>query len=94
MKRTVFTAILFAISFIGSTSFAKDEGCKFSDPKRLEEHLAKHIKYPTTGKDLKAACKKEWPDEFTKEENACAESKLKDTAKYTNASEVKKALGL
>jgi hypothetical protein len=66
--------------------------CKWSDAKRLQEHLTNHIKYPTTGKAVKAACKKEWPDEFTAEERACAEAKIKDGASFKSADELLKLL--
>ena len=69
-------------------------GCVFANPQVLEDHLNKHVTYPTTGKALKATCKKEWPDEFSKEENACAEKHIKNGAKFASAADVKKALGI
>ena len=46
------------LSLVGIISFAKSEACKFADMGKLKEHLEKHITYPTTGKAIKAACKK------------------------------------
>ena len=68
--------------------------CKFSDAKKLSEHLDKHISYPAKGKDIKAACQKELPDEFTKAERACVTTKLKDDQQYKSAEDVRKALGV
>jgi hypothetical protein len=92
MKQTIlFTGMV----LLSANAFAATKGgCQFSDMAKLDEHLTSHVKYPITGKDLKAVCKKEWADEFTKEENDCADSKLKDSTKYKNAAAVKKALGL
>jgi hypothetical protein len=87
-------ALVIALTLVAGASLAQADGCHFADAKKLKTHLAKHVTFPTTGKDLKAACKKEWPDEFTKEENDCADSKLKDDAKFKNSAEVMKALGM
>ena len=43
---------------------------------------------------LKAACKKELPEEFSKEEHACIEGKIKSGTEYKDAGEVLKALGV
>ena len=88
MKRIMLVATL-----ISAGSFA-DKACKYSDPARLKEHLEKHIKYPSTGKAIKAACVKEWPDEFTDIERACCNKHLGDAAQFKSASEVEKALGV
>jgi hypothetical protein len=71
----------------------KSNSCKWSDVNRLKDHVSKHVTYPVKGKDLKEACKKEWPDEFSKAERACAEAKLKDDTEYKSAAEVLKTLG-
>lgn len=91
MKKSL---LLSALVLLSANAFAANKGCPFSDVAKLDEHLNSHVKYPITGKDLKAVCKREWADEFTKAENDCADSKLKDGAKYNNAAAVKKALGL
>ncbi len=78
---------------LASTVMAKG-ACKFSDVAKLKDHVANHIKYPAKGKDVKAACKKEIPDEFTKEERACVTSKIKSTTEYKSSDEVLKALGV
>ncbi|MEQ1877188.1 MAG: hypothetical protein ABL958_11110 [Bdellovibrionia bacterium] len=104
MKLFVYAVTLIAMSLFAANSFAKPKAsankqaktdtCHFSNMKQLEDHLANHITFPATGKDIKAACKKEWPDEFTAEESACVDSKLQDGVTYTKAEEVKKALGI
>ena len=66
----------------------------FADAAKAKEHLEKHVTYPAKGKDIKAACKKEMPDEFTKAERACANKKIKDKTEYRSAEDVEKALGL
>jgi hypothetical protein len=78
---------------LASASVRADKSCKFSDVNRLKDHVTKHITYPVKGKDLKEACKKEWPDEFTKADRACAEAKLKDATEYKSAAEVLQTLG-
>ncbi len=86
---------LFVVVAVPFFSFAKgDDSCVFKNQKQLEEHLNKHVTYPVTGKALKEVCKKEWPDEFSKEENACADKHIKDNAKFASAADVKKALGV
>jgi hypothetical protein len=81
------------LTFVSSAALA-DGSCKFSDAARLKEHLEKHIKYPATGKAIKDACAKEWPDEFSSAERACAGKKLADATQYKSAAEVQKALGV
>jgi hypothetical protein len=68
--------------------------CKFSDLPKLKEHVTHHIKYPASGKDVKEACKKELPDELSKEERACLEAKVKDTSMFKTPDEVLKMLGV
>ncbi len=64
------------------------------DAAKLKEHLEKHVTYPAKGKDIKEACKKEMPDEFTAQERSCVDSKLKSDTEYKNAADVMKALGV
>jgi hypothetical protein len=85
--------ILCALLLCG-TALADDAACKYSDMNKLKDHLEKHVKYPATGKAIKAACVKEWPDEFTPAERACTNKHLKDGTEYKNAGEVQKALGV
>ncbi len=68
--------------------------CKWSDVNKLKTHVQKHITYPADGKAVKAACKKEMPDEFSKEERACFESKVDDSAQFKSAADVLKLLGV
>jgi len=83
------------LALASGTAMAKaGGGCKFSDAKTLNEHLDSHIKYPASGKDIKAACVKELPDEFTKKERSCIVKKLKDDQTYKSADEVRTALGV
>jgi len=67
--------------------------CTFASVERVKTHASQHIKYPAKGKDIKAVCKKEWPDEFSKEEWACIDASVKDDKDYKSAAEVLKALG-
>lgn len=88
--------VVISVIFAGAGAHAgktSDKACHFSDMKKLHTHLEKHVTYPSTGKELKATCKKEWPDEFSKEERACFESKIKDETTYKDAGQVMKALG-
>jgi hypothetical protein len=94
MKITIHTFLLLAALGLGSNALAKGAACKFSDEAKLKDHVTNHIKYPAKGKDIKAACKKELPDEFTKEERACVAGKIKSGADYKDAGEVLKALGV
>jgi hypothetical protein len=91
MKTIICTA--FIVLGLG-TAIADEGACKFSNPARLKEHLQKHVTYPSTGKAIKAACAKEWPDEFTDAERACSGRKLKDAVEYKSPGEVEKALGI
>ena len=68
--------------------------CTFANVERVKSHASEHIKYPTKGKDIKEVCKKEWPDEFTKEEWACIDASVKDDKEYKSAAEVLKAFGV
>jgi hypothetical protein len=64
------------------------------DTAALNEHLNSHVKFPATGKAIKDSCKKEMPDEFSKEQRAYIDSKLKDDTTYKNPEEVLSALNL
>jgi hypothetical protein len=81
------------LTFVSSTAFA-DAACKFSDAARIKDHLEKHVKYPATGKAIKDACAKEWPDEFSAAERSCTSKKLPDATEYKSAADVEKALGV
>jgi hypothetical protein len=87
-----FAVLLF--SLVSGTAFADGGVCKYSNVDRLKEHLEKHINYPATGKAIKAACVKEWPDEFTTTERACCNKTLKDATEFKSAAEVEKLLGV
>jgi hypothetical protein len=56
--------------------------------------LDNHVKFPATGKVIKESCKTEMPDEFSKEQRAYLDSKLKDDTIYKNPAEVISALKL
>ena len=93
MRKIIGTALLLC-SLVSGKSFADGAACKFAAVDKLKEHLETHIKYPATGKAIKAACVKEMPDEFTKEERACCNKHLKDGTEYKSAADVEKALGV
>lgn len=88
-----FIATLIAIGFSGlSVSYAEE--FEWGDPVVLKEHLDKHVKFPATGKVIKESCKEEMPDEFSKEQRAYFDAKLKDDTNYQNAAEVLSALNV
>jgi hypothetical protein len=68
--------------------------CTFKDTTAMKKHAGEHIKFPAKGAAVKAACKKEWPDEFTKEEWACFDASVKDDQEYKSADDVLKAVGV
>jgi len=68
--------------------------CTFAKVDQVKKHATEHIKYPAKGKDIKQACKKELPDEFSKAEWACMDSSVKDDQEYKNAGELLKAIGV
>jgi hypothetical protein len=61
---------------------------------RLSHALGKEGDFPATGKAIKDSCKKEMPDEFSKEQRAYIDSKLKGDTTYNNPEEVLSALNL
>ena len=93
-----FAQTILALAFTATTSIAladmKPGQCTFSDAEKVKKHAAEHIKYPATGKDVKAACKKQWPDEFSKAEWACFDASVKDDKSYASAGDVLKAVGV
>lgn len=68
----------------GKCTFAKSD---------VKKHATEHMKYPAKGSVIKQTCKKEWPDEFSKEEWACIDASIKDDQEYKSPSEVLKAIG-
>ena len=95
MKTRILVSLvaLFAISLSGlSVSYAAD--FEWGDTAALKEHLDNHVKFPATGKAIKESCKTEMPDEFSKEQRAYLDSKLKDDTTYKNPGEVLSALNL
>ena len=91
-----FAALFLMLSI--STAFAADKmkpgKCTFANVERVKSHAAQHIKYPAKGKDVKVACKKEWPDEFSKEEWACIDASIADDKEYKSCAELLKAIGM
>jgi hypothetical protein len=73
---------------------AHTQGTPTGKPTGLAGHLNSHVKFPATGKAIKESCKKEMPDEFSKEQGAYFDSKLKDDTTYKNPEEVLSALNL
>lgn len=87
--------VLIAALALSTVAFAKGkEGCTFSNMEKLKTHSSTHITYPAKGKVVKAACRKEMPDEFTKDELACIDSKIKDNTEYKSEADVLSALGV
>ena len=92
MKRVL--AVLLLTVPLFALAGPKPAACKFADVAKLKDHVKTHITYPATGKAVKEACKKEIPDEFSKDEQACVESKIKDKTEYKTPDDVLKALGI
>ena len=92
-KMLVSLMALFAISLSGlSVSYAAE--FEWGDTTALKAHLDNHVTFPATGKAIKDSCKEEMPDEFSKEQRAYFDSKLKDDITYKNPEEVLSALSL
>jgi hypothetical protein len=84
---------MFALSLSGlSVSYAAD--FEWGDTTALKAHLNDHIKFPATGKVIKEACKEAMPDEFTKEQGAYLDAKIKDDKTYNSPAEVLSAMNL
>ena len=95
MKTRILVSLIamFALSLSGlSVSYAAD--FEWGDTTALKTHLNKHIEFPATGKVIKEACKEALPDEFTKEQAAYLDAKIKDDKTYNSAAEVLSALNL
>jgi hypothetical protein len=83
-----------SISYGTESEVATVKDFKWGDQTNLQEHLLKHITFPAKGKEIKEACKNEFPDEFSKEQRAYLESMLEDETTYKSAAEVMSALNL
>jgi hypothetical protein len=83
-----------SISYAGEPEVATVKDFNWGDQTNLKEHLLKHVTFPATGKVIKEACKKEFPDEFSKEQGAYLDAALKNDTTYNNAAEVMSALNL
>jgi len=93
MKRIAIAALLGSSFFFATAASAKGD-CKWKDMAKAKTHVESHITFPATGKDVKEACKKEMPEEFTKEEHACIDSKIKDDAQFKTAADLEKVLSI
>jgi hypothetical protein len=95
MKTRILVGLIamFALSLSSlSVSYAAD--FEWGDTTALKTHLNKHIEFPATGKVIKEACKEALPDEFTKEQAAYLDAKIKDDKTYNSGAEVLSALNL
>jgi hypothetical protein len=83
MKTRILVSLiaLVGISLSGLSVSYADE-FKWGDTAALKEHLNNHVKFPATGKVVKASCKQAMPDEFTKEQGAYFDAKIKDDTTY------------
>ena len=93
MNRKLVMAMVAAFAWTGM-AYGAGKACKFSDEAKLKDHLKTHVTYPATGQEIRDACKKEMPDEFSKEEHACVDGKIKPDAKFKSADEVLKVIGV
>jgi len=98
MNRIMRGLVVMAVLAAAPTAFAADKmkpgKCTFSNVARVKAHAGEHIKFPAKGKEVKEACKKEWPDEFTKDEWACIDASIQDDKEYKNAGELLAAVGV
>jgi hypothetical protein len=93
MRTRILVSLIAALLTVGlSVSYAAE--FEWGDPAALKGHLDNHVKFPATGKVIKESCKTEMPDEFSKEQRAYFDSKLKDDTIYKNPEEVISALKL
>lgn len=91
----VVSLVLAGLSFAPVYAYGKaGKGCPWKDEAKLRLHLKEHVAYPATGKQIKEACVREMPDEFTKEERACVGRTLSDKKTYQSDAEVLSALGV
>ena len=100
MKRIIMCGMLALGVTAVATAYAGDNKAAAMKPGKctfakadVKKHASEHVKYPAKGSAIKQACKKEWPDEFTKEEWACIDASIKDDQEYKSPSEVLKAIG-
>jgi hypothetical protein len=68
--------------------------CTFANVAQMKKHAGEHMKFPAKGAAVKAACKKELPDEFSKDEWACFDASIKDDTEYKSTADVLKAVGV
>src|ERR1700732_3857248 len=83
-----------SMSYAAEPEVAPVKDFNWGDQTNLKEHLLKHVTFPATGKVIKETCKKEFPDEFSKEQGAYLDAALKNDTTYNNSAEVMSALGL
>ena len=95
MKTRILVGLIamFAVSLSGLSVSYADE-FKWGDTTALKTHLNNHVTFPATGKDIKESCKGEMPDEFTKEQRAYFDAKIKDDTTYKSPEEVLSAMNL
>lgn len=101
MKKILSTLVV--VAALSTAAFAGDKQpaasvaagkCTFAKVDRVKTHALQHLKLPAKGKEIKQACKKEWPDEFTADEWACIDASLADDKEYKNPAEVLAAVGV
>ena len=94
MRKILSTVFAVALTAQIAQADMKPGHCTFADTTRVKQHATEHIKYPAKGKDIKLACKKEWPDEFSKDEWACIDASVKDDKQYASGAELLAAFGV
>ena len=95
MKTRILVGLIamFAVSLSGLSVSYADE-FKWGDTTVLKAHLNDQVTYPATGKVIKESCKQAMPDEFTKEQGAYFDAKIKDDKTYNSSAEVLAAMNL
>ena len=95
MKTRILVSLIAVVGFsLSSLSVGYADEFKWGDTTVLKAHLNDHVKFPATGKVIKESCKQEMPDEFTKDQRAYLESKIKDDTTYKTPEEVLSAMDL
>jgi hypothetical protein len=104
MKRMLGSAALAVALGLVATAHADDKkapaaamkpgSCTFANVAQVKKHAGEHIKFPAKGAAVKQACKKELPDEFSKDEWACIDASVKDDQEYKSAADVLAAVGV
>ena len=95
MKTRILVSLIAVVGIsLSGLSVSYADEFKWGDTTVLKTHLKEHVKFPATGKVIRESCKQAMPDEFTKEQGAYLDSKIKDDTTYKTPEEVLSAMDL